>query len=390
MSLVILASALGGRLRAARSPAERAVERFAPVCRPAVARLATRDPRLADLAASFPALLHRLAVEPLRPRSQGARAVVLAGQPLKQAAAAAGLPFWTRRLPPESFGRTSPELPDGEEFSRRVLNCLPSHPRFAATWLEAVTEAAIWGDDDVVLWTARERGASGGSRVLTAATRLTALFAWFSARPETHAGSLAREPWREELSATAAIDRARDWLDEVEVALVFPSGAVQPWLEPGEVDGFEFCPVVTAADLAAEAQAMQNCVRDYAWAIWRGDERIWSVRRQGERVACLSVQWYEDEAPFPILSELKGEKNGPAPPEVWFAARRWLDAQTPERSPRPADQSGNYHRRVWRATWKPYWLARRRLPPELPLKPSSAALNALRAFEPNRRRRVRR
>jgi len=75
--------------------------------------------RIGDLASSFPALLFSLAVP--RPGLDPAPALarVIAGLSLAEAAAAADVPMWTRKLPPEAFARPIAKLPDGELFRRR-------------------------------------------------------------------------------------------------------------------------------------------------------------------------------------------------------------------------------------------------------------------------------
>ncbi|WP_246504391.1 hypothetical protein [Bradyrhizobium agreste] len=96
---------------------ERRLRRYHPRFQDAVRALAARHPRLADLAASFPALLFALAVPRARLDPARAIACVVDGASLAQAATPADLPLWLRKLPPEAFVRPVPRLPDGELFS---------------------------------------------------------------------------------------------------------------------------------------------------------------------------------------------------------------------------------------------------------------------------------
>jgi hypothetical protein len=359
------------------------IARFAAAIRPAVARLADQDDRLADLAASFPALLHRLAVEPRAQRSARAIAVVRAGGPLKAAASAAEMPLWARRLPPEAFGAATPDLPGGAIFSLRIANVLPTR-RSAAAWLAAVAEAARWGDDGAVLWAARECAAP--EDLTPEEARLVALHAWFAKRPSTCGGTLAEGRWSHGVGRAAAIEQARGWLERVETFLALGDDPVDPWLEGGTIDGFEIVAVADRKALQEEAAAMKNCLMSFAWSLARGYERVFSVRQEGRRLATFSI-YYPEEAPFPQIDELRGPQNEPAPPEVWFAVRRWLSVQSPTRGePKPWRVYAGDPRR-WAAMWRPWWLARRRLPRELPLRPNHDALQALYAYRPRRRRR---
>src|SRR5436305_646250 len=120
-------SLLRSPLRETARPAglHRQLQRFHPRFRDAVGLLAMRHSRIADLALSFPALLFALAV----PRRGFDPAPVLArvidGQTLVELAAAAGVPMWLRKLPPETFAKPSGYLPAGELFRRQIANPLP-------------------------------------------------------------------------------------------------------------------------------------------------------------------------------------------------------------------------------------------------------------------------
>jgi hypothetical protein len=383
MSMFKMASALARR-RTVR-PCAPTLARFAQEIRPAVARVAERDERLRDLAVAFPALLHRLAVEPSAARSARAVEIVRAGGSLKAAGFAAGLPFWTRKLPPEAFGKVSPELPDGRLFAMRVANALPRDHKTAAAWAAAVAEAARWGDPAAALWAARECADPAG--LTPEEARLVALHAWFAKRPETRGGALAGGRWAAAIGREAGIEKARAWLDRLYEYFALGDG-VDPWLEDGAADGYDFVAIATAEAIAAEAEAMSNCVRSYACEIAQDYERLFSIRRGGVRVATLSVAFPTD-APFLQLTQLKGPANAPAAPEVWFAARRWVMAQTPARR-EPDGDGGAIDRLRWIAIWRPWWVARRRFPAELPLRADGRAFGAFYGHRPYRGRRRRR
>ena len=95
---------LAPRREAARSDLlERQLRRYHPRFQGAVRALAMRHARIADLAASFPALLFVLAVP--RPGQDPAPALsrVVDGLPLAEVAAAADGALWLRKLPPEAL-----------------------------------------------------------------------------------------------------------------------------------------------------------------------------------------------------------------------------------------------------------------------------------------------
>lgn len=382
MSPAILSAAPPERAWRACPPVDSLIVRFAPECRMAVARACARDPRLADLARSFPALLHRIATR----RDEAAAAAVLGGAKLRDAAACAGLPLWTRRLPPEAFAMSSPDLPDGQSLSRRIPNCLPRGRRSARGWLDRVAEAAHWGEEEFVLWVARETRRAP-TAIDVGYLPMLALHAFYSTRPHTFGCAVARERWSPATGPQEAQRRASDWFDSARLAVQFGRLEIDPVCAAGIVDGFEFVPILSASALVEEAAALDNCLRMYGRGIVDNVDRVWSVRRKGRRVAALCVEF--GEAPFPQIAELRGPGNTPAPADVWHAVRKWLDGQEPTLPPlvevdRPLD------RQLWIKLWKPYWLARRGAFANVPLSPCEYAIGQIRWPDRRRRRRRRR
>ena len=371
----------------------RQLQRFRPEIQDAVAVLAARHERLADLALSFPALLVALAwpnarFDP-RPVIDGA----VAGVPLAALARAARLPLWLRKLEPRSLIAPLPAMPDGGFIAHRIVNHLPAHPAQAQAWFEAVSLAHRWVDDCFALWCAREFAAAKDARQSRRRRRranrwrgsvyrlpLLCLWAWYSGRPDTPAGSLVEMRWHPQMQLGAAWAGANAWLELVELDLFLGGRKIDDVLvlhEPG-LEGFTFEPLFSRSSIAAEGTAMRNCVRSYGPALARDSLRLWSMRKDGARVATLAVGWPTSD-PLPVIEDLKLVGNIEAPPELWWIARRWLHAhdvrgmiarRLPWNSPVP-DRAG------WLRLWKPFWLAKGRVPAWLPLGPSSDALRNL-------------
>ena len=122
---------------------------------------------------------------------------------------------------------------------------------------------------------------------------------------------------------------------------------------------------------------MNNCLRAYGYDAAHNRSRLWSMRRDGQRVATLSVAIGHD--PLPIVAELKAARNAEAPLEVWWAARQWLNMHDLSQVATKRRKWGTapLDRTTWISLWRPYWLAKRRIPGWLPLTPSRAALEAL-------------
>ncbi|WP_271541364.1 hypothetical protein [Bradyrhizobium sp. CCBAU 45321] len=357
---------------------ERRLRRYHPHFQGAVRTLALQHPRLADLAASFPALLFALAVP--RTRLDPARAIarVVEGAPLAQAAAAADLPLWLRKLPPEAFARPVPRLPDGELFRRQIANHLPRSLKLAPCWLQLIAETAELAHAPMTVWIAREF-VREPQRVRTARLRFICLWAWFSSQPTTLGHDLIERPWTPDLGIDAARSAAEDW--RTVVALHTNLGRLpiaDMWLRPGRMAGYEFVPLDCIAAITEEAKAMRNCLRTLGSSLAHNHSRLWSIRKDGERIATLRIsRRYRD--PLPNLVELQGPGNAEVSRELWWVARQWLhkhdlsqiDMRQFDWGTAPID------RESWTLLWRPYWLAKRRIPQWLPVAPSRTALELL-------------
>lgn len=347
---------------------EKQLRHFDPRHRRSIAAMASRHPRLADLAFSFPALLFALTV-----RRAGFPAVavmegVIRGHSLRDVAQLGGLPSWLRKLPPEAFSGPIPKLPDGDVFRRRICNALPKRKRVLKRWLTTVAFTAYWGGDDFAVWAAAQL-AKPDARPRRDWARLS-LWAWYSLRPDHAAHSLIATPWTPDIGFEKARDAALSWVNAVDAQL---TGRTVPFILPSdmrEVDGYVFHPILGHDAIIAEADAMQNCMRDYLDEVEDGTVAFWSVRRGGERQAVLAVErtcWN----PIPHIREIKAKANADAPLEVWSTAAKWLSGH--DLAAGCADLLA--HRRpanevdAWRAMWKPYWLDRRKCPWWLPHAP---------------------
>lgn len=367
------------RRAAARSDLlERRLRRYHPRFQGAVRALATRHSRIADLAASFPALLFALAVP--RPGFDPAPALarVIDGLALAEAAAAADLPLWLRKLPPEALARPITGLPDGERFRRQIANHLPRSPKLAAMWLQVVADVAQLAHAPAAVWIACEFARESRS-VNPARLRLISLWAWFSGQQATPGHALIERPWTPDMRMGAAVAAADNW--RMIVALHMNLGRrpiTDMWLETAQVAGYDFLPLTSIAAITEEADAMRNCLKTYGYNLAHNRSRLWSVRRNGERVATLRVACrYRD--PLPNIVELKGAGNTDVPRELWWAARQWLHMHDlPQINMGPRDwDTALLDRASWLAIWRPYWLAKRRIPAWLPVAPSRDALEAL-------------
>jgi len=357
---------------------ERRLRRFRPELQCAVRSLARRHPRLADLAASFPALLVALAVPRAGFKRDAVVARVIAGAPLAELARAAAIPFWLRKLDPEFFSGEVPQLPDNNDFCRRIMNCMPHSPALGPIWLDAAANTVAWGHEDLAIWVARSL-AQKSSGLHVNRLPLIWLWGWFSGQPHSHAYTLIERPWTPFMQGKTALAAADKWLTEV---ALYANMGEEPlndmWLQPGSVDGYEFVPLRSISDITQEARVMRNCVRSYGDYFVHDCSRLWSVQKSGERVATLEIGCRGGD-PLLNVFELKAVANKDVSKDVWWAARRWLHSHDLRQlNVKPLDwNTAPLPRKHWFKLWKPYWLAKRAVPAWLPLNPSRNALDAL-------------
>lgn len=305
------------------------IGRFYGPRRPTVRRLATRSPRVADLAVTFPAALYALANRNT-PRGQRERALSLieAGAQLKDVAAALALPLWLRRLPPEAFAGTLGRIPASDIFARRISNHLPEPVEDSAFWLKSIIFGATAADEAFALWLAQQSVflEPGDPEHLFG---LLAAYAAISHGPPSRARSLIVVPWRAEMAIDTAVCAAKSWINRMRLVLQLGSGVLDnSWLARGEARGYDFIPLLDDVSVLAESQAMQNCADQYADRLARDRCRLFSIRRRGARIATLEIGPHPREAGVLAISQLKARHNLPASADVWQAAHTWLGAQS--------------------------------------------------------------
>lgn len=307
---------------------QRQVSRFPVSSRPAIRALVRKVPLAADLAHVFPGLLHAIAS---RHGSEAQRDACLAmlerGAQLKIIAKTLDLPMWLRRLPPEVFVRDLSHLPLSDSFARRVQSRVPARPADCVSWLESVRFANRAAGEDFALWIARQRSACHS---LDAEWRLgiLAAYAWYSRNPLEDAHRLIWSRWRSEMSLETAVCASKSWFNRILLLIHLPQNRpIDPWLSAMTLDTFSFVPLTSAEALLAESRAMNNCADQYAMAIASDRCRLFSVRREGMRVATLEITPHIRERGAFAIAQLKANCNVPAGLDIWQATYRWMAEQ---------------------------------------------------------------
>jgi hypothetical protein len=337
---------------------ETQLRRFPRGYRRRLRKLARGSSRLGELIYTFPALAFVLAGGGGRTPAGCGEAIKLVkdGRPMLEAAAVAGLPGWTRRLPPEAFTETLAGVPASEEFGCRIVNSIPGKPAVTAMWLRWVLSGTAACGESFALWLAKQtiyQADDAGKMPLLP----LAAYAWFSRADEGPAHGLIGKPWHGNMRFGAAVEACQDWLERVILDYCHDGGLRSGgWFKTQKVCGYRFTPLLAPDDLREEGEMMRNCVATYIPKAARGDCLIYSIRRGGQRVATLEAG---PRGGRPAIVQLLAAGNTAAGQDIWRAAERWLSkqgeypliardsiAQVPIRPSR------------WEAVWRPYWQAR--------------------------------
>lgn len=343
-------------IRDVNPEAESVVQRFPVPVRREVRRLVRSSPRIADLATTFPGLLYVLGQRrgTLETRLS-ALALIEGGAQLKLVARALDVPMWLRRLPPEAFVALPVSVCKSEGFGRRIAARLPSRANESPFWLECVMFAERACHEDFAIWLAGQQifASDGDAEKMIS---VVAAYAWYSSQPDTAAHKLIVVPWRQEIAFDTALCAAKSWFNRVRLVLQLAPGVVtDPWLKPGMANGYTFEPLMDHMAILAEAHAMQNCADQYSDRIVRDKCRLYSIKRNGARIATLEAGPHTRETGVLAINQLKARHNMAASTEVWQAAYTWMANQPVLKRVPPLSQPEKaFDQAAWYRLLQPY------------------------------------
>ncbi len=303
------------------------LSRFASPFDELVGGLTAAAPQAEDLADSFPALLFALVSGyGTAAGREAAFNTILDGGALKSAAAQLGLPLWLKRLPPHSFARPLPALPDDPQFAVRIANYVPEATEGAREWLEDVAFASVISDQSFALWVARQAHTVPASR-RGIVFLMIAAWHWHATQPDTLGYQLVDQTWSPKMGLRRAREEMIKWRRRADLACLIGDGIESSWLRPGEANGYEFVALTTLNDFLAESREMHNCLDQYADRMGSGMVRVFSIRRDGRRVANVEVGPMSKDRRRPAVVQLKASRNRRAPQAVRAAVEVWFDSQ---------------------------------------------------------------
>ena len=328
--------------------------RFAEPFRDEIFRFVIESKIHGDLLESFPAMAFALATGygGHENRVQAYRHLRNGGN-LKTAASILDLPWWLRKLPPESFSRPLNILPNGTNFTRRISNLIPKKQRDISNWFRSVLRASEISHDDFVIWIAGRKELWMEPDILNLPLELLATWAWYGQHPETRGYELLKKRWHPKIGLHTALEEAKTWYNRVKLIVQLEDlGLEDSWLRGDTVMGYDFRPLRTANDFLNESEAMDNCLDQYADHIRYDDVRVFSIWKNGQRIANIEIGSHEDDSSIPTIEQLRGAGNHRVPACLWQAAYAWIGGQSfeprfPNRNNRLAKNQNSESHPIW-------------------------------------------
>ncbi len=310
-------------------PGTRRVRRicaFSPGYRRGINELTACSPALEDLADAFPALLFALATGYADAASR-MRAVemILQGQPLRDVSDVLALPWWLRKLPASAFHAPLVMLPRDTDYSLRMASLVPSDEKPAPQWLHLVCEAHAAGGRDFSLWMARHGIALSGAMPEHRLAMLMA-WAWAGKAVGTVAHDLVRVPWSTEMGIKRVLEEFTVWSQRIALLEWLGSGHLTPWIPDGAHGGYTFTTLRTVEDFICAAEALDNCLEQYADRLRTEACAVASISKGGRLIACVEIAPHANDPAMPAIVQLRGMRNRRASIDIWQAAYAWLAA----------------------------------------------------------------
>jgi hypothetical protein len=338
LSLHVVNRLIGAALEgAADGDAVKAARRFSFRYREKIYRASARSRRARQLTDTFPVLALVLYADhstrridrfdfkdwetehaDIAARKNCATDLVERGARLRDVAGAMGIPMALRHIKPgvahwatETFCRY-PEL----------LNFMPSTTPRQHIWLLVVGWAISKTDAEFGKWGARHVPNIRGRTHREVGNFLADIVDWL--RPDKAAGrEFITRPFTPSMSLNTVIQLSAEWHEAVADNLANGPDArfPPPWYPAAKLGDYEIMPIEDAATLYREGVAMHHCIGTYADRVQSGNCCVYSVRRNGERIATLALGHDNGRT---YLDQIRGACNTQPGKKVVSPVLRWL------------------------------------------------------------------
>lgn len=317
----------------ANADAEIIASRFPKQDRARLKRFASTSFAHGELAEQFPMLAYMLALKLVEPSQRAtAEAAIASGETLTKVARAAGVPMWTRAIPPAACEDPRGPLPQSADFSCRVSALLRRRAEAehdVRGIVRLVAHVYRTAGEELALWLAHRAPESSMGAELPSPMRMLVLWYLFSRLENCLGRELIHTPWRGDLSLETALRAVKNFSRRIELELVIgPKGLEDPWYPCAQVMDLEFVPLLTSTQIRDEAKTNGNCVDWYAQRLATNEVRLYSVRdARGRCLANVEISGSENHPGVPRVAQIKAPRNDPAGSYVMGVTDIWLRRQ---------------------------------------------------------------
>jgi hypothetical protein len=200
-----------------------------------------------------------------------------------------------------------------------IVSCMPDSLPRMRTWLRAVRYAGSIAGPRFAEWTAKH---TLQLPVNGLGTFLENTADWVRASLGHDGHQFVVRPFSPDMSLRTVTTLSAEWHEAVASHLDGPQHAFPPpWIPAGTVNGLDIAPIDNSADLYREGAAMHHCVGAHSWRVMDGGNYVYSIRRDGERVATAALARKEGR---PVLEQIRGPCNVEVSGDIKATLRRWL------------------------------------------------------------------
>jgi PcfJ-like protein len=249
--------------------------------------------------------------------AEEAKQLVESGAPLRRIAGLMGLPWAMRRIKP---GAAHIAVDCLWLDQRLICAYLPESLPRQKLWLRTVRYANIIGGIEYAEWVARHVCGMGNVTEQQAGHIVSDGADW--RRAVARGDKFVTRRFDPAMSLKTVMGLSHEWHEAVANNLDCQNAAFPaPWFSASKIGDIEILPIQSRAELYREGHAMHHCVASYAGDVLRGVNYVYSIQRDGERIATLAL---ERCLPHPAIDQVRGPCNAPASREVMTIVQRWL------------------------------------------------------------------
>ena len=258
-------------------------------------------------------------------RVQEATDLIERGSRLRDVAAVMQIPMALRRVKPGA-AHLAVACPNPEW----IISLMPDSLPRMRVWLRAVYGAHHRAGSDFAEWTARHASQIPCQSENELHSFLNDTADWVRASHGSDGHQLVVRPFKPTMSLRTVTKLSAEWHEAVASNLTGPQHTFPaPWFPAAKVNGVEIIPIDNSADLYREGASMHHCVGTYAEEVRAGRYYVYSICRDGERLATAGLILIGDRV---RLHEIRGPCNAAVPKQITAIVQRWLGAQAPYRA----------------------------------------------------------